>query len=817
MAFWWQKTLFTAANVAGLANGTYSLLTRRPQPQKSGTLRLHGLHEPVEIITDRYGVPHIYAQNEDDLYFSQGYIHAQERLWQMEFNRRIGAGRLCEILGPLAIEADRFGRRLGLHRAATAEVAHLSPHNQRVLTSYASGVNMFIENNQGKLGVEFIFLRFKPEPWKIADSIQWAKMIAWNLSGNWETEIIRAHLIASLGPERAAQLEAGYDPDHPLIIPSGIAYQGINLSLLEQYQQLKDLSGFKLMGGSNNWVVDGTMTSTGYPILCNDPHLGQAAPSIWFECHLQAGDIDVVGASFPGAPGVVIGHNQDIAWGVTNAVSDVQDLYIEKFNPENPRQYEFEGHWEDAQIIREEIKVKGQSEPIIEEVVITRHGPIINMPGTSLSAKPEKGTAEPPLALRWTGLEQCNIVTSTQKLNRATNWHEFLEAMRDWDVPPQNFVYADRAGNIGYIMAGAIPIRARGQALVPSPGWTGEYEWTGLIPFEELPQAFNPEQHFIATANNRVVDDNYPYYITHEWLNGYRAQRIAQLIHDIHAQKGELTPQDMATIQADQYALPAREIVPYLLQLEAKTPLERAAIEIMQTWDYVLSPESIAAAIYLTFLRKLERIVFSAWLGANEVLLDRYLGAGTTILAQQNGYASRSRPLLIRLLKKHDDTWFARSAIPNGPKSWSEALRAAFQAALGELSDKLGNNILHWQYGQIHRMTYGHPLGALKALAGYFNRGPFAIGGDADTVNMGAVMPNAPDTVIVVPSYRQIVNLADLTNSLSGHAPGQSGHPASKHYDDFINMWLNVRHHPMLFEKEAIAKNAEGTLKLQPG
>jgi penicillin amidase len=687
-----------------------------------------------------------------------------------------------------------------------------------MLNSYTQGVNTFIEQNANKLSVEFTLLQTKPEPWKPADTIQWAKMIGWNLSGNWETEIIRAQLVGRLGAEKAARLEAGYDPTHPLIIPSGVEYGGINSGLLEQYAQIQEMSGISMLGGSNNWVVNGTKTTTGAPILCNDPHLGQAVPSIWYECHLVAGDINVVGASFPGSPGVVIGHNQHIAWGVTNAVSDVEDLYIEKFNPDNPRQYEYQGQWEEAQIIREEILVKGQNEPAIEEVRVTRHGPILTHMPTLTNHQTEEGdeaTKKPtelPVALRWTGLEQCHIVSAAQKLNRASNWEEFLEALRDWDVPPQNFVYADKEGNIGYVMAGAIPIRAKGQALLPVPGWTGEYEWTGQIPFEELPQTYNPEQHFIVTANNRVVDDNYPYYITNEWLNGYRAQRIRDLL----ISKDKLTVADMAKIQADQYALPALEVVPHILSLEPASPTQRAAQEILSTWDFMLSPESIGAALYTTFLRTLERIVLDPLLGDDETLLQGYLGVGSTILANQNGYASRSKPWLIRLLKEQDDSWFANSIILNGPKTWQEALASAFQGTIEELSDKLSENILRWQYGALHHMTYSHPLGAVKPLDSFFNRGPYMVGGDIDTVNMGATLPSQPEVVITVPSYRQIVDLADLTASRSGHAPGQSGHRASKHYDDFIQMWLKVQHHPMLFKREMIEANAEGTLRLQP-
>ena len=819
MASWWQKTLVGVAGLAGLAGGAYVMLMRRPLPKTKGELSLQGLHEPVEVITDRYGVPHIYAQNEDDLFFAQGYVHAQERLWQMELNRRIASGRLSDIFGEIGIETDRFARRVGMHRASAEAASQLPEHSKRILEAYAQGVNAFIEHNWNNLPLEFTILRFKPGPWEIKDSIQWSKMMGWNLGGNWETEVIRARLVAKLGAERAAKLEAGYDPSHPLIIPPGVEYQGINLGMLEQYEQLKQLSGFGMMGGSNNWVVDGTMTTTGMPILCNDPHLAQAAPSIWYENHLVAGDIDVIGVSFPGTPAIVIGHNQYIAWGLTNAVSDVQDLYIEKFNSENLSQYEYMGKWEDAQVVREEIKVKGAKAPVIEEVRITRHGPILTsvphpLQGDQASKNGNAGSepVELPLALRWTGLEKHDIISAGQKLNLASNWEEFCDALRDWDQPPQNVVYADIQGNIGYVMAGAIPMRARGQALLPSPGWTGEYEWTGFIPFDELPQTFNPEQHFIATANNRVVNDSYPHYITHEWLNGYRAQRIRDLL----TSKGKLALSDMASIQADQYSLPATEIVPHILNLKGDSALVTAALDVLRTWNYILAPDSAGAAIFSMVLFKLERIVFSAMLGDEETLMHSYLGVGTTILALQNGYASRSKPLLIRLLNEHDDSWFADSVVPDGPDSWDDALRRAFTAAIEELQEKLGSDVSRWKYGKIHKMTYSHPLGMVKPLDKIFNRGPYPVGGDIDTVNMGASLPNQPETVVTVPSYRQIVNLSDLKASLSGHAPGQSGHPGSKHYADFIKPWLHVEHHPQLFERSMIEENAEGIVQMVP-
>ena len=836
MASWWQTAVVaTAAGVVvliGLVGGVYYLLMRRPLPKIKGTVHLQGLHESVDVMTDRYGVPHIYARNEDDLFFAQGYVHAQERLWQMEFNRRLGSGQLSELFGAVTLDLDRFCRRLGLHRAAAAEVERLDAQTRRILVGYATGVNAFIERNRRNLPIEFRLMRFKPAPWQISDSIQWAKVMGWVEGSNWETELIRARIVAEVGAERAAKLEAGYDPHHPLIIPPGVDYEGINLGMLEQYKAIKQLSGFGMLGASNSWVVDGSMTATGSPILCNDPHLGQAAPSLWYECHLAAGDIDVIGATFPGSPGIVIGHNRNLAWGLTNAISDVEDLYVERFNPDNPYQYEYQGKWEEARVICEEITVKGKRAPVIEEVRITRHGPILtSVPWATPANSAEKDMARVggpdqavrdvpsapplPLALRWTGLERGNIVAAIQQMNRARTCEEFRNALRDWDVPPQNIIYADQEGNIGYVMAGAIPIRAKGQALVPSPGWTGEYEWTGYVPFDELPQLRNPQQHYLVTANNRVVDDEYPYYITNEWLSGYRAQRIRDLLADQAATR-KLTLADMARIQADHYALPAVEIVPHLVKLATNTPLEKAAQDTLRAWDYMLAPASAGAAIYATCLIKLERIVFGAMLAGDEALTSSYLGAGSTPISPVNRYVSRSRPLLIRLLNAHDDRWFADSALRGGPSTWDAALWSAFHTAIEDLRTRLGNNVSRWTYGAIHTMTYVHPLGLAKPLKRVFNRGPMPLGGDIDTVNAGATAPNQPGVVIAVSSYRQMVSLAEMNTALSGHAPGQSGHVASKHYDDFIKAWLKVQHHPMLFERHSIETNAEGTVHLLP-
>nr|BBH88837.1 peptidase S45 [Thermosporothrix sp. COM3] len=797
MTSWREKLEQTSDTMLRLASGTMSLLKR--QPQTEGTLRLQGLHDSVEIITDQYGIPHVYAQNEADLFFAQGYLHARDRLWQMDFHRRLGSGRLAEIFGATAIEADRFSRRLGLYRDSRRDVATLPSQIKQTLSTYTLGVNAYLIQQKQNLPVEFAILHYRPTLWTVADTLLRCRTIAWILSSNWESELIRALLIEHLGPEQAARLEGSSDPEHPLILPPGATYQGTTPNVLEQFEQFKQLCGAGLIGGSNNWVVAGSKSETGAPILCNDPHLGQEVPSLWYECHLIAGSFDVIGAGFPGIPGILIGHNRSIAWGVTNVFADVQDLYIEEFSAENPRQYRYQDHWEEATVLREIIQVKDE-EAVVEQVRITRHGPVINE------------DIKMPLAIRWIGQEPCTLPQAVLGLNTARTWDEFREALRYWDTPAQNVVYADTSGNIGYQMAGTVPLREQKQNVLPVPGWTGAHEWTGVIPFEELPHTLNPEQGFLLTANNRIVDDSYPYYISSNWMNGYRAQRIKQLLHS----KEKFSLADMVRIQADTYSIPATEILPFLLRLEPTTPQERAAQEILRSWDYTLTPESIGAALYTTFQRKLSWLVFSAAIGDDEALLSSYLGVAHTPLASDNELFGREVPLLIRLLHEQNDAWFARTRIPNGPKTWNAALKAAWHGTIDELRERLGDNILRWHYGAVHKLTFKHILGKHPLLVKLFNRGPYPIGGDGDTINMGATLPDRPEEVISVSTYRMIVDLGNLEQSLSSHAPGQSGLPNSKHFDDLIQQWLQVGHHPMLYERDTITAHAEGVLYLHP-
>ncbi len=769
-----------------LGGGGAYLFVRRAFPKTNGTLQVAGLQDRVEIYRDEWGVSHIFAQNEHDVFFAQGYVHAQDRLWQLEFNRRVGAGRLSEVLGEATLKSDRFLRTIGLYRAAQADLAVLPAETINVLQAYADGVNAFIETHKASLPLEFTLLGFKPEPWTPMDTLAWGKVMCMDLGGNWEYELLRAQLIAAFGEEKTRELTPPYPEQGPFIIPpEAKSYGELDTAILSDYSAVKSLLGIWSQHlGSNNWVVDGSKTASGRPMLANDPHLGIQMPSIWYEIHLVGGGLDVIGASFPGAPGVIIGHNRDIAWGVTNVGPDVQDLYVEKINPDNPNQYEFKGRWEDVTVIHEEIKVKGRDEPVKLNVRVTRHGPIMT---------PVVSGAKEQLALRWTALEGGQLFRSVYMLDRAGNWDEFREALRYWQAPSQNFVFADRQGNIGYQMPGDIPIRAKGQGLVPAPGWTGEYEWTGYIPFKELPFVYNPPNHYVVTANNKVVPDDYPYFISHEWSAPFRAQRIAELLQG----NDSLTIDDFRDIQADTYSIPGATLTPYILALEPDGWLQERAMTVLRDWDYRADIESAGAGIFQVTYGRLLANTFGDEL--QEAKIEDWLASPMALLA---------------IMGDEDNPWFDDVSTPD-VEGRDHILSRSFQEALDFWGNKFGDAPHEWTWGRLHQATFEHPMGSVKPLNLIFNRGPVAVRGTGDTVD-AAGYSSGDFSVRVVASYRHVIDVGEWHNSRSQHTTGQSGQPFHKHFGDMIASWQAVEHHPMLYEKSDIEASKEGLLILEP-
>jgi penicillin amidase len=798
-----------ALGAAGLAGVGLLAALRRPLPRTSGTLSVPGLAAPAQVLRDRWGVPHIYARSAADLFMAQGYIHAQDRLWQMELQRRSASGQLAEIFGSIALESDRFLRVMGFGRVARREAELLAGAAGVAVESYVRGVNAYIDQHAGRLPIEFTVLRLQPRPWVAADVLVWGKIMALTLSENWTDEILRARIIAAVGVERAAQLEPTYAGRLPLIVPAGVQYHPeIGADALGGAAPFASPIGDGQ--GSNNWVVGASRSASGMPLLANDVHLALQIPSLWYENHLNGGDYHVAGASFPGAPGVIIGHNERIAWGVTNGMTDVQDVYIEKFDPADPMRYEFQGQWEQAEVVREEIVVRGQREPVIEEVRITRHGPVITplIPGERPAddANPSSSVDHPSsetLSLRWTALEPGRIFDAIVALNRAHSWDSFRAALADWCVPAQNFVYADVAGHIGYALGGDIPIRARGDGRLPAPGWTGDYEWVGMIPPAELPHVLDPEPGFIATANNRIAGDTYAYPLHGEWLSGYRVMRIRELI--------EQTPHhdaaSFARIQGDLRSLPGLELVGLAERLPATSVTAQHARDALASWDGELTAKSIGATIYA---RLREKLLAGAYAEIDH-LLGMVAGLGAFVSLPGVEYRARAFPEILRRIAERDDSW-----LPDG-RTWDAVLSEAWEAAVAELRAEYGDDVRMWIYGRKHTLTLRHPLGALPALAKLLNRGPFPTGGDLDTICMGHLPREfAGPPFYVAPAYRQICDLADWDRSQSMHLPGQSGQPGSRHYADLLQPWLRVQHHPMLWSRARVEAAAVERLALEP-
>jgi len=803
----------------------YWRLIQRPLPQWSGAFTLPGLTTPVEVLRDKHGIPHIYAQNRADLFRAQGYVHAQDRLWQMEQNRRIAQGTLSAVFGDVALEADRFSRIVGFWRAAQTELAALDAETRQALDWYAEGVNAYMAARPGRLAAEFNLLRFAPEPWTALDTLGFTKVMGWSLSINWESELTRLRLALQLDPYRAAELEADYAPPNPVILEALGAESAQRLLstaglLLNQYESVKeflDSHGALVFGmgqGSNSWAIAPKASLTGRPMLANDPHLSMTMPGPFYEIHLAAPDYEVSGVSFAGAPGVVIGHNDRIAWGVTNAFADVQDLYVERLHPDDATRYEFRGEWEEAQVFDEVIQVRRRAQPHVERVVVTRHGPLISglLDGeTVATANGAQSLQTIPLALRWTGHEPGQVVRSVLQLNTATNWQEFDAALAGWSTPPQNFTYADADGYIGYVMAGDVPQRDRNPGLVPAPGWTGEYEWSGLIPHGELPRLFNPESGRIVTANNKMVGDDFPHFLGIEYYPGWRAARLETLLKD----KERHTVRDLEQMQLDTMSTFAAGLAPWIAQLESRSLTERIALGALRDWNYRMDPESIAPTVFHFTLMQLLQKTFGDKLGDT---LPGYLGIPFNPLFSSTGFFLRAETRLLELIDNHEQSFWYTDMQTGRDRNREELLREAFHDALRYLRDEVGESVTRWQWGRHHQVRYVHPLGSVFILKTFFNRGPYPIGGDSTTPLQTHHVAQLPlNLVKVAPAYRQIYEVGYWDRTKSVTINGQSGHPLSKQYDDQIDMWREGEYHAMPWTRAAVEAEAVYRMRLVGG
>jgi len=797
----WSNASSAFDRLRGLTSAAGYFVRRRPAEQMRGRLRLEGLSSSVEVLRDGWGVPHIYAQSERDVLFAQGFAHAQDRLWQMDFNRRLAAGRLAQVLGQVALPLDRWVRILGLRRIAEREAGSLDPETRKLLDAYAAGVNARIA--MGHLPVEFRLLNNAPDPWTPADSLSWAKTMAWWLSVNWSAEVLRAQLVARLGAEEAAELEPLRPADRrgPALETEG--GDGGPVAPADSGAGGLPFDGAVPGGsGSNNWVVAGTRTASGHPLLANDMHLAMTIPAVWYENHLVGGALEVAGVTFPGIPLVVAGHNRYVAWGFTAGFADVQDLYLEHLrHTEDGRvEQECNGEWLPADLIRESIAVKG-GDTVTEEVVVTRHGPVVN------GLAPDY-IGEAPLALRWTALEPEQTVRALRAMNQARSCAEFREALRDWGTPAQNVVYADTAGGIAYTLAGRVPVRARGDGSVPVPGWTDDHEWTGYVPYEELPHRLDPPEGFIVTANNGVWGEDYPHLLGEDHCAAYRSRRIHELIEE----RETIDVAYVQRMQFDQVSLHARAIAGSLEGIETADPEMRAVIERLRVWDGHLAAGSPEAAVVQEFRKTLTTLLLSGKLG---VLADRYRGKGPVpVLSVLNLFGERAMEWLEKTLADSGSHWFD---LGDG-QTRDDVLRTALREALDNLRGRLGPSVEDWQWGVLHRVEFSHALGRVRLLDRLLNRGPYPAGGDFTTIwaTGTSYHDQSEQAVAAGPPFRFIADLGDLDHCLGLLCPGQSGHPGSRHYDDQVSAWFERGYHPMLFNRGDVLKQADDLLHLVP-
>jgi penicillin amidase len=752
----------------------WHFLARRPLPRQKGEIELPGLEAPVRVRRDRWGVPHIAAANATDLWFAEGFCHAQDRLWQMDFYRRALSGRVAEFAGPEGLPVDRLMRTLGMRRAAEREAETLDPELRALLERFCEGVNAAAAAAKA-LPFEMQLLRLDWEPWRPADILGLGKLLAFGLSTNWEKELLRADMTRELGPELAARLDPGYPAGNPVV--SQEPWSGEGLGLAEQIDAVRRSIGMATeASGSNNWAVSGALSATGSPLIAGDPHLPPSMPGIWYQVGLTLGDRFVRGASLPGMPGVYMGQNDDVCWTFTNVMADVQDLFVERVEGDS---YLFEGEWRPLEIVREEIAVKGRSEPEPLDVRLTHHGPLVN---AALGADEAE-----PLALRWIALDAPTAFKGMFELHDIRSGPELVASLEGHTSPASNLVWADRHGSIGYKLIGRLPLRRGGCPDLPKPGWDGEFEWEGTIPYDELPEVSDPESGFLVTANNRIVGDSYPHHITSEWLDGYRAKRIEQLLRasDEHDVEG------FEAMQSDNLSLPGLEAVRRLGRLSPSGQREISALERLRSWDGRLDPDSIAGTIYQAFLLRLAREVARAAIGDRD-LCERWLDRADNGFMPHVTSPWRWHSHLMKLWEEGDEELIGRP--------WDGLVLEALSGALDDLGDRFGPDPEGWRWGHVHEMEFPHALGEANPLLRRLLNRSLRAGGAQETISQIAYDPNDPYKAVWAPSWRMVADPTDPERSRWQMFTGQSGHPASPHYDDLQPDWLEGRTQPMAGE-----------------
>jgi penicillin amidase len=748
-----------------------------------GTLRGPGLQQSVRVQRDRWGVAHIYASNQHDLFFAQGFMVAQDRLFQMELWKRSGQGRLAEILGPSAVKRDINARLLRYRGDMDPEYKSYSPDTKEILEAFTSGINAYIAEIQkpGGIGLplEFQLAGFKPEPWKPEDCLN--RLAAYSVTGNGASELHNAQLVALLGAENAAGL-LELDPPVKLDPAPGMDLSGLSPALLENLVGSDVPLHFPETPpqGSNNWRVSGSLTASGKPFLANDPHRVIAEPSLRYIVHLVAPGWNVIGAGEPGLPGVAVGHNEKIAWGFTIFGLDQQDFYLAQLNPTDPDQYKTELGWERVEVKTESIAVRGGT-PVTAKLKFTRHGPILWEDGKRA------------LALHWVGAEPGTAgYLGSLALDRAENWQEFEQAMPRWKVPSENIVYADRDGNIGEHSTGLAPLRKNWTGLLPVSEASG-FEWSGFVPNGDLPHTFNPASGFVASANHKMIPENYPYAVGFQWASPERFLRISEVLGAAKSAH-KLTLDDMENLQNDVVSLPARDLQSLLRRAAGNAPSHAA--KLLLDWDAALTADSNAATLYEFWVAELREAVTRQVVPAEA---QKIIGK----LSLQKIVEELSRPRV---------TVFGQS-----PEAGRDALLLqTLQAVEQNISAKLGPDPKSWVWGQLHRVSFFHPLdGVAPAANALFDRGPIPRPGDGSTVN-AAYFGGSSFDQLAGASYREIFDLSDWDAAVGVNVPGQSGQPGSRHYDDLLPLWTSGQYFPLRYTKSSVDRETTDVLELKP-
>ena len=805
---------------------------RRSFPQTTGELSLPGLESSVSVLRDEYGVAHVYADNAHDLFMAQGFVHAQDRFWEMDFRRHVTAGRTAELFGPDQVETDIYLRTMGWRRVAEQEYDLLSDESRRYLDTYAAGVNAWIDDNQGvSASLEYGLLGitaddYTVEPWSPTDSLAWLKAMAWDLGGNLQDETNRAHLLANgLDQEQIEELYPAYptqqhtpitdtdehngaDPEADLSPAPDLPEESLDTleGLAGMHESIPDLLGPSSSPdlGSNSWVVSGEHTDTGAPLLTNDPHLGASMPSTWYQVGLHCTELseecpfDVSGFSFSGLPGVVIGQNESIAWGFTNLNPDVMDLYLERVEGDH---YVVDGEELPLEIIEDTIAVSGGDDVDIT-IRSTHHGPILSdtEAGANLSEigqNPAEGDDAPyAVSMRWTALQPGRTADAVFALNRSRDWDDFRDAASRFEVPAQNLIYADNEGNIGYQAPGFVPVRGKGDGRWPAPGWDSDYDWDDeYLPFDELPSVLNPESGIIVTANQSVVDEDYEHFLTTDWDYGYRSQRINDLLSEAIAE-GPVSIEDMERVLMDSQHGAAVDITPYLLDVTVDGPTAEAQNELAD-WDHFNEPDSAGAAFYNATWRHLLPLLFDE---LGEVSMNSN---------------SRGMYVVTQLLEDPDSPWWEGQQVSGR----DEVLAAAMDEATEELTELLGDTPANWRWGDLHTLTATHEsfgasgIGPVESL---FNRGPVESSGGSSIVNATGWNASEGYGITTVPSMRMVVDLDDRDSSTWIHLTGNSGHAFHPNYDDQLELWSEGESLPWAVTEDAVRAASTDELTLTP-